>query len=175
MPGWLSPRRALLVALCAVLAPLLAAAAEITHFDLRQEGSAALVTVAGQDGATTLILIDTGRASTSGRGAASCGTNWQSEASRGPISSFLRISTRITQRVPSHCSASTGRRRRPRTAEVRVSVDRRWQSAAFCCLPIRYRNTNSFAKNLFPPPKRRTPKWSHPHRTSSQQSRKNTQ
>jgi beta-lactamase superfamily II metal-dependent hydrolase len=70
MPGWLSPRRALLVALCAVLAPLLAAAAEITHFDLRQEGSAALVTVAGQDGAPQFILIDTGRASTGGRGAA---------------------------------------------------------------------------------------------------------
>lgn len=71
MLPFLSRWRALLVSFCALaLAHLLTAATQITHFDLRQDGAAALVAIDGPDGKLGFILIDTGRASSSGRGAA---------------------------------------------------------------------------------------------------------
>lgn len=63
--------KTLLAALVLVLRPLVAAAAtEVVHFDLKQDGASALVTVDTPDG-PRYVLIDTGRAATtSGKGAA---------------------------------------------------------------------------------------------------------
>ena len=62
--------RTFFAALVLVLWPLVAGAAtEVVHFDLKQDGASALVTVDAPDG-PRYILIDTGRASpASGKGA----------------------------------------------------------------------------------------------------------
>jgi beta-lactamase superfamily II metal-dependent hydrolase len=56
-------------ALALTLAPLLAAATSMTHFDLNQEGDSALVRIDGSDGSPRSIPIDTGRAGKEGQGA----------------------------------------------------------------------------------------------------------
>ncbi len=72
MYDWLSRRFTLCIALCALaLVPMLAEADEITHFDLRQDGAAALVTLDARDGTPArYVLIDTGRIGGENRGAA---------------------------------------------------------------------------------------------------------